>query len=90
MSKNLFRGSQEPVSIFVATSKYPGDFSLKIYNSAGEFVRVLDDRQITEPFQHTYLWDGRNRYGEMCGSGVYLIRLIEPYGVRTARVLLVR
>jgi flagellar hook assembly protein FlgD len=90
VSKNVFNPGNEPVSIYVATSKYPGLYSLKVYNSAGECVKVLDDQQITEPYQHSYLWDGKNQYGEKCASGMYIIYLVEPFGTKLARVLLVR
>jgi hypothetical protein len=90
VSKNLFNPGQEPVSIYVAASKYPGPYSLAVYNSAGECVKVLDKRELTEPFQHSYLWDGKNQYGEKCASGMYIIYLVEPFNLRLARVLLVR
>ena len=90
MSKNMFNAGQDLVSTFVATSKYPGDYSLKVYNTAGERVRVLDNRQVTQPFEHTYLWDGTNMYGEKCASGMYIFYLVEPYGTKLARVLLIR
>jgi hypothetical protein len=90
VSKNVFNAGQESVSIFLATSKYPGAYSLKVYNSAGECVKLLDGRQIAEPFQHSYLWDGTNRYGEKCASGIYIFYLVEPFGSRLAKVLLLR
>jgi sugar lactone lactonase YvrE len=90
VSKNVINPKQEPVSIFVATSKYGGHYSLNVYNSAGERVKNLDDRELTEPFQHSYLWDGTNQYGEKCASGMYVFYLAEPYGIRMARVLLIR
>ena len=90
MSKNLFEPGQESVSIYVATSKYGGHYSLNVYNTAGERVKNLDDRELTAPFQHSYLWDGRNQFGEKCASGMYIVYLTEPYGSRLARVLLIR
>ena len=80
----------EPVSIFVATSKYPGAYSLTVYNSAGERIKVLDEKELNGPFQRSYLWDGTNRYGEMCAANMYILRLVEPFGTRLARVLLIR
>jgi hypothetical protein len=90
VSKNAFHSGQEAVSIRVATSQFPGGYSLMVYNSAGERVRNLDDRKLTEPFRHSYLWDGSNEYGEKCASGIYLFYLTAPNGVRTARVILIR
>jgi hypothetical protein len=90
ISKNLFNAGQEPVSIYVATSKYPGAYRLAVYNSSGERVKSLDERQLAAPYQHSYLWDGTNQYGEKCASGVYIFYLTEPFGTRLARVLLIR
>lgn len=90
VSKNVFHSSQEAVSIHVATSQFPGEYSLTVYNSAGERIKKLDDRKLTEPFQHSYFWDGSNEYGEKCASGMYLFYLSAPNGVKLARVLLIR
>jgi hypothetical protein len=90
VDKNLFLSSQESVTIRVSLNEYPGEYSLRIYNSAGELVRNLDERSLTSPFQWVYPWDGRNDKGEMCASGVYIIYLIEPVKRRVAKVLLVR
>jgi hypothetical protein len=90
VSKNLFRPSQGPVSIRVDYCMYPGDFSLRIYNSAGEHVKTLDQGRLDGPLHQSYSWDGTNKYGDACASGVYLFYLREPYGRRTARILLVR
>jgi hypothetical protein len=90
VSKNVFIGGQEPVSVFVATAKYPGPYRLAVYNTAGECVKVLDKRELTEPFQYSYLWDGRNQYDEPCASGMYIFYLTEPFGSKLARILLIR
>ncbi|MGA9041645.1 MAG: hypothetical protein WB421_14025, partial [Terriglobales bacterium] len=58
VSKNLLQPSQGAVSIYVATSQYPGAFKLKIYNSAGEYIQTLDDRHLSAPYQNSYSWNG--------------------------------
>lgn len=90
ISKNTFQPSQGPVSIFLATSEYPGALKLNIYNSAGEYIQTLDDRQITAPYQNSYSWYGTNTKGGNVASGVYLIILTEPAGIKKAKLLLVR
>ena len=90
VSANLFRPAQGPVSIDVDSCAYPGPYSLKIYNSAGEHVLTLDDQTLDRPLSASYSWDGKNKHGDPCASGVYVLYLVEPFQVKTARVLLVR
>lgn len=90
ISQNLFRPSQGMVTIIVSTYRYPGALGLKIYNSAGEYIQTLDDRQITAPFQKSYTWNGTNCYGDHVASGLYYFILTEPAGIKRARLLLVR
>jgi hypothetical protein len=90
VSKNIFNPPQEPVSIEVGYSDYPGNYSLRIYNSAGEHIKTLADRPLTSPVRESFIWDGTNKYGADCASGVYLICLEEPYARKVKRVLLIR
>jgi len=90
VSQNLFKPSNGPVTVQVAYSVFPGDYSLKIYNSAGEHIRTLDSQYLTSAIKGTYQWDGKNKYGEDCSSGVYVFYLSEPYSKKIKRVLLVR
>ncbi len=89
VSKNAFSPSN-PVSIYVNYTVYPGQYALRIYNSAGEHIKTLDDRPLSGPVSQWYSWDGKNKYGDTCASGVYILYLMEPLGEHTARILLVR
>jgi flagellar hook assembly protein FlgD len=71
-------------------TSYPGEYGLRIYNSAGEHIKTLDDQQLTAPVSQWYSWDGKNKYGNPCASGVYIFYLVEPYSVKTKKILLVR
>jgi hypothetical protein len=88
VSANLFSPNQ-PVSIFFSTCDYPGEFRLAIYNSAGEFIKDLDSHYLNGAWRHSYAWDGKNKNGDTCASGVYLIYLQEPFGRKLVRVALV-
>ena len=88
VSKNVFRHS-DPVSIFVMYTPYPGFYQLSVYNSAGEHIRTLDARAMDGPVSFSYLWDGTNKNGEECASGIYLLDLIEPNSRKIKKVLLV-
>ena len=74
----------------MATGTYTGNYSLWIYNSAGEHIKTLDNRELTQPIRSSYSWEGTNKYGDKCASGVYVIYLALPYERRLARVLLIR
>jgi flagellar hook assembly protein FlgD len=74
----------------VQYSIFPGDYSLKIYNSVGEHVRTIDSQYLTGQLKANYQWDGKNKYGEPCASGVYIFYLSEPFSRKIKRVLLVR
>jgi hypothetical protein len=90
VSKNIFNANQEPVSIYVSFNQYPGNYSLSIYNSAGEFIANLDNQRINGGYENLYHWDGTNQNKEKCANGVYIIYLIEPLHRKIARVLLIR
>jgi flagellar hook assembly protein FlgD len=90
VSKNVFDANQESVSIYVSFPQ-SGNFTLRIYNSAGEHIKTLDNNtKILGGWMEGYLWDGTNKYGEKCAGGVYIIYYVEPYQRRLARVLLIR
>jgi flagellar hook assembly protein FlgD len=90
VSKNIFSPSAGPVSIYVKYDVYPGNYSLNIYNSAGEHIKTLDDQNLNGPVARYYSWDGTNKFGETVASGVYLIYLLEPFDQKMKRVLFLR
>lgn len=91
VDKNIFNPTTDgPVSMYVANAQYPGEYALKIYNSAGEHIITLDSQAILAPIAKSYSWDGTNKNGDACASGVYVICLVEPYGRKMKRLLLVR
>jgi hypothetical protein len=89
VSQNLFRPSQGPVSIFISTPNYPGNLNLTVYNTAGEHIRTLIDGTLSDPTTFTS-WDGKNKYGDPCASGVYIFYLVEAYESQLKKVVLVR
>jgi hypothetical protein len=90
VNKNFFNPAQGAVSIEVDYSQYPGPYSLMIYNTAGEHIRTLDSKQLSSPVSQWYYWDGTNKYNAHCASGEYILYLIEPFGRKIKRVILVR
>jgi flagellar hook assembly protein FlgD len=67
-----------------------GVCTLKIYNSAGELVRVLLDETRQSGIYKDIEWDGLNMYQEPVASGVYLLYYTTRYAARSARLLVVR
>ncbi len=92
MNKNIFNpATDQSVSIYVGYSHYPGEYSLRIYNSAGENIRDLVPAQrVIGPINNPYYWDGKNKNNELCASGVYIVYLVEPLAKKVKRLLLIR
>jgi hypothetical protein len=63
---------------------------VKIYNSAGEFIRALWIRPANSWENQDLSWDGKNMNGDLVASGVYLIRYTSRYQSTYARLLVVR
>ncbi len=90
VSRNLYRPLIDQPPLFIRTTLcVSGPYSVKIYDSAGELVRVLRDNhnQMAGPDQVE--WDGKNKIGTLIASGVYIIRLTEPFSAHSARVVVI-
>jgi hypothetical protein len=90
VNRNAFFPGTSPLSMNVKYCDVPGHYSLRVYNSAGEYIKTVDERELTIPFSGTVYWDGNNRYGGPCTSGVYVLHLSEPYGIKVKKVVLIR
>ena len=65
------------------------DVSLKIYDSRGSLVRVLENR-VMEAGSHSIVWDGANDLGRSMASGIYYIRLTAGNQTFTHRSLMIK
>jgi len=81
--------SSGPVSIYINMSN-PGNYVMKIYNSAGEFINDLYPGTPPTGQSHYFLWDGLDKVGSPCASGIYIIYYVEPLKAREAKILLLR
>lgn len=90
MDDNWFDPTQRPVSIHVRFQRTPGRYTLRVYNSAGELVKVLTDERVESPRDQWLGWDGTNHAGEDAASGVYLLHLTAPFQVEVRKILLLR
>ncbi|MFC2134173.1 T9SS type A sorting domain-containing protein [Bacteroidota bacterium] len=50
---------------------------LDIYNIQGQLITTLVDEYKSAGTHHAF-WDGRNRYGSKCSSGIYIYQLTTP------------
>jgi hypothetical protein len=97
IGQNVFHPAQGPLTIQVQYSKYPGPYSIKIYNTVGEFIRNLSkDTNPPSPDYlkaplplTTYLWHGTNYADNPCASGVYILYVTEPEGVKVKKFVLI-
>ncbi|MDZ7340489.1 MAG: GDSL-type esterase/lipase family protein [candidate division KSB1 bacterium] len=66
-----------------------GQVKLVIYNLAGQEIRTLENRE--QPAgSYDVAWDGRDHYGNMVTSGVYLCHLYFQDQVRTIKLMKVK
>jgi hypothetical protein len=91
VSRNVYKPGLDPGDLVIRVSvSTAGLYSLKVYNSAGEKVRILHEGRTATETHEFVMWDGRTDRGEKAASGVYLFKLLTTYGKASARVLLLR
>lgn len=69
--------------------KKRGIVSLKIYNVAGQLVRVLADEEFAVG-AHTKVWDGRDSAGQAVSSGVYFYKLVAGDFQQTKKMVMLK
>ncbi len=65
------------------------DVVLKIYNTLGQEVKTLVDRQMN-PGTHVVLWDGRSNLGTRLPSGIYYYQIIAGRFHASRKMLLLK
>lgn len=60
-----------------------------IFNNLGQAVRNLVKKNYAAG-EHLLKWDGKNDFGEVCGSGIYYLQLSAAENIRTQKILLIR
>lgn len=83
----LFKGVKESRIRYILQEK--GEVSLKIYNLAGQLVRILVEGK-KEPGEYTVIWDGRNEKGEKVPSGSYFYRIVAGDYNSSKKLIMVR
>jgi len=66
-----------------------GQVKVMIFNIAGEeVVKLMDLYQNAGNYRVT--WDGKNRFGEMCGNAVYFVVIVQPSGHMVKQVIVLK
>ena len=65
-----------------------GNYSLKIYNIAGQVIRTLDSKGVAG--QNTVTWNGLDNSGRQVANGVYLYNLNAFGNSATKKLVVVR
>ena len=79
-----------PVTNITFTLPLNKSISLKIYNTLGQEVRTLINKQEYLEGSHTVQWDGKDNDGNQVASGVYVYKLIFGNFSQSKRMTLVR
>jgi hypothetical protein len=66
-----------------------GHVGVRVYDVSGRFVATVVD-EWREPGEHTAVWDGLDRNGQDCGSGVYFLNLESNGSLASRKVVLAR
>ncbi len=62
---------------------------LEIYNIRGQNVNTLLDDDLNRG-QHTVIWNGSDKSGNQCSSGIYFIKLQSGNAVKTVKTVLMK
>lgn len=63
--------------------------NINIYNIKGQLIRTLSPR-MNGSHSYSISWDLKNHSGGICGSGIYLIRLVSDKEIITRRVMIIK
>ncbi|MDD4310253.1 MAG: T9SS type A sorting domain-containing protein, partial [Candidatus Cloacimonetes bacterium] len=78
-----------PSTVIEFELKQPGDTRLVLYNLKGQQIKVLEDNALPAGVQKR-LWDGKDKNGAACASGIYYLRLTTGITTQTRKILLMK
>ncbi len=67
----------------------PGEITLKIYNLLGQEIKTLI-QEVVQPGLNITFWDGRDRFGKLVPSGIYILQLQTEAFFDKKKMLLVK
>jgi len=65
------------------------DVTIKIYNTAGRLVKVLKENEIMSHGNKVVFWDGKDKWGKFCVSGLYIVTIQAKEKMATKTVVVV-
>jgi flagellar hook assembly protein FlgD len=68
----------------------PQRVSMRVYDVAGQLVRVLSTNEVYPAGDHNLTWDGAGETGRPAPTGVYFIRTSTGLGEITCRLTILR
>lgn len=89
LSQNYFNpdaGQELGIDVLVPQS---GAVKILVFNMLAEEIDKLVDQNLNQGSFH-FTWDGRNRYGEVVGNGVYLVVIEQPSGNFIRKVIILK
>lgn len=90
MNRNALNSSAGQIVTISLYLPNGGETRVTIYNSAGELVKLLSDKTYPTGSVDYFYWDGRNDFGELVASGIYLIHVNNRFFIHTARIAVLR
>ncbi|MDH3215158.1 MAG: T9SS type A sorting domain-containing protein, partial [Candidatus Krumholzibacteria bacterium] len=84
---NNYPNPFNPVTTIKYSIKERAQVSLKIYNAAGQLVKILIDEVQSPDRVAPVSWDGRNDAGQIVSSGVYFYKLVTKNFSKTKKMV---
>ena len=64
------------------------EVTVKVFNLAGRLVRTLKENETMTPGMNPIAWDGKDYYGYICTSGMYVVT-IQAEGKNATKTVMV-
>jgi hypothetical protein len=74
----------------IPADEYDENASLRIYNTSGQLIRIINLSEYPEEEQIAITWDGKDGSGEEIEQGIYVVRYLSKNASKTLRIVKVR
>jgi len=78
---------QRDSTVFVYKLPDDGVVTIKVYDLAGDLIKVLADAVNQDAGYHEVTWTGENDFTNYVGSGIYIFKLYVDYGTTSNTVI---
>jgi len=87
---HAFPNPFNPITRIAYSVKESGPVTIEVYNVAGRVVRTLLDAEVEAGAAGYVVWDGTDRGGEQCASGVYFYRIAAPGFTESHKMIMLK